>query len=143
MRAEDGPKGQFAECMADIGRHSVRVRYGETDQMGVAHHGAYVAWIEEARTEWMRARGRSYRSLEEDGTFLAVARVSIRFLSPARYDDLISIETRLVHVGKASFDMSYMLSFEGRLLAEAETRLAVLDKNMRPMRVRPDIFGAD
>ena len=142
MKSDAEQSAQLAEIMEDIGLHHIRVRYAEIDQMGVAHHGAYVAWLEEARTEWIRARVRSYRSLEEEGTFLAVARVSIRFLSPARYDDLLRIETRLTHVGKASFDMEYKLSFEGRLLAEAQTRLAVLDEHMRPMKIPPGLFNA-
>lgn len=126
--------------------HHVRVRYAETDQMGVAHHGSYIVWIEEARTEWMRDRGTSYRQLEESGLSLAVTRVAVRYRKPARYDDLIRIETRLSELHPASVTIEYRLfgPADGRaaadLIAEAETRLALIGKDGRPMRIPQDLF---
>jgi len=126
------------------GCHYVRVRYAETDQMGVAHHGSYVDWIEEARTEWMRRAGRSYRSMEEEGLFMAVVRLAVRYVSSVRYDDRVRIETKLTKLGKASIDLSYTLYCEDgggeRLVAEAETRLALLGPEKRPLPVPHDLF---
>ena len=126
--------------------HSLRVRFAETDQMGVAHHGSYVPWIEEARTEWMRSAGRSYRAMEEAGLSLAVTRLSVRYLSSAFYDDLLQIKTRLSAVRMASLDFSYRIYREeadGRItpVADAETRLALLGGNGRPRRLPANLFG--
>ncbi|MCB9880339.1 MAG: acyl-CoA thioesterase [Planctomycetes bacterium] len=128
--------------------HELRVRFCETDQMGVAHHGSYVPWIEEARTEWMRAKGRTYRSMEESGLSLAVTRLGVRYLVSARYDDLLRIETRLVSIRMASLDFEYALyRVEGEsgsercvLVADANTRLALIGPDGRPMRLPEDLF---
>ncbi|MCA8970293.1 MAG: acyl-CoA thioesterase [Planctomycetes bacterium] len=129
--------------------HELRVRFCETDQMGVAHHGSYVPWIEEARTEWMRAKGRTYRSMEESGLSLAVTRLGVRYLVSARYDDLIRIETRLVSIRMASLDFEYELhrvedesggSDRCVLVAQANTRLALIGQDGRPRRLPEDLF---
>jgi len=137
--------GEGAE-KAGTGLHVLRVRYAETDQMGVAYHGAYIPWLEEGRTEWFREQGSRYRDLEDRGMFLAVTRVSIRYLEPALYDDLIQIETRLVKRHRASVTLGYRLrrleekGGPGPLLAEAETRLAMLDSSKKPTRLPPDFL---
>ncbi len=115
--------------MTDSGAvHRVRVRYCETDQMGVAHHGAYVAWLEEARTEWLRARGRSYRDWEASGLLLQVVDLHVRYRRPTRYDDVVEIRTRVVERKRASLCLSYELFVEGgALVAEATTTLASVD----------------
>ena len=127
--------------------HHLRVRYAETDQMGVAHHASYVPWIEEARTEWMRARGRSYRALEEQGLALAVTRLSLRYLRSAEYDDLLCIRTRLEAQGMASLDFAYDIELccnsersSSVLLATASTRLALLGEDGRPRRLPAELF---
>jgi acyl-CoA thioester hydrolase len=125
--------------------HHVRVRYAETDQMGVAHHASYVSWIEEGRTEWMRAHGRSYRSIEAEGLSLAVTRLALRYLKPARYDDVVRIFTWLAQAHMASLMVGYRLHLApegadgptGERIADAETRLALLDRAGRPMRIPP------
>ncbi|MGA1525655.1 MAG: acyl-CoA thioesterase, partial [Planctomycetota bacterium] len=76
--------------------HRLRVRYGETDRMGVAHHSSYVAWFEETRTEWMRASGLSYRAMEDGGLRLPVVRVDIEYHRPVTYEDEVLIDTAVV-----------------------------------------------
>ena len=88
-------------------RTSLRVRYGETDRMGVVHHGAYVLYLEEGRTEMMRALGRPYRALEEQGLSLMVTEVDLRFQAPATYDDELWIETEVAEIGKATVTFTY------------------------------------
>ena len=73
----------------------LRVRYAETDQMGIVYHTHYLVWCEIARTDLIRTFGASYRELEERGVRLAVAEASVRYIAPARYDDRIRVETRL------------------------------------------------
>lgn len=129
-----------------VALHWLRVRYAETDQMGIAYHGAYVPWVEEGRTEWIRLRGRSYRSLEQEGTLLAVTALELRFRRPAHYDDLVRIETWLAERRRASIVLAYRLFADtqgdgtGELLAEATTKLGLLDRDMRPKALPEGLF---
>ena len=74
---------------------SFRIRYSETDQMGVVYHGNYAQYLELARVEWLRSLGISYKSMEEGGIMLPVISLSINFLKPALYDDLITVKVIL------------------------------------------------
>jgi acyl-CoA thioester hydrolase len=118
-------------------RHRVRVRYVETDRMGVAHHSSYVAWFEEARTEWLREQGLSYRELEDSGVLLMVVELRCNYLRSVTYDDVIEIETRLVERGKASIGLAYDVFAEGSetRVAEGFTRLASVDRDGRMRRL--------
>lgn len=120
----------MTESTRDEGRHRLRVRYCETDQMGVAHHGSYVDWFEEARTEWMRARGRSYRDMEEQGVLLQVVEVHVRYLQPTRYDDELELRTWVAERGPASLTFDYEVWHVGRdaLCATGRTKLACVDR---------------
>lgn len=127
--------------------HHIRVRYAETDQQGVAHHSTYIPWIEEGRTEWLRAQGRSYRSMEAEGLILTVMSVNLRYRNSALYDDLIRIETWLGKKGGASLTFCYRLILAeregcepGLLIAEAETRLGLVDGEGRPRRLPQDLL---
>jgi acyl-CoA thioester hydrolase len=73
----------------------VRVRYGETDQMGVVYHGSYVPYFEIGRVEWLRNKGVSYKSLEESGIALPIVSMHLNYKKPARYDDILTINTKL------------------------------------------------
>lgn len=117
--------------------HSLRVRYVETDAGGVAHHSSYVAWLEEARTEWMRARGKSYREVEGEGNFLMVTELRVKYLSPARYDDELLITVRDAERKRASLELRYELAerHTGRAIATASTRLACTDREGRVRRL--------
>jgi len=119
---------------------AVRVRYADTDQMGMAYHGHYVRWFEVGRTEMLRAQGMSYREVEEAGFRMPVLEVQCRYLRPARYDDLLRIETALAEVGRASLRFEYRVVREGdgELLACGMTRHCFLDRTDRP--VRPPAF---
>ena len=140
------PTRLFEDERGPVCWHWLRVRYAETDQMGVAYHGAYVPWIEEGRTEWIRQRGRSYASLEADGMLLAVTDMGFRFKRPAHYDDLVRIETWLAERRKASIVLGYRLFADlegnggGVLVAEAHTKLGLLDRNMRPRALPVGLF---
>ncbi len=118
----------------------MRVRYGETDQMGVVYHGSYVAYVECGRTEFMRANGVNYREMEEAGMALAVVEVRLRYLKPARYDDRLWIETRLVAATGVQVRFDYRVLREDdaaeTVLAEGHTLLACVGKDGRPTRMR-------
>ena len=118
----------------------LRVRYAETDQMGVVYHTNYLVWCEIGRTELIRAlTGVSYASLEAEGVALAVAELSIRYHGAARYDNLIRVKTTLTDARSRTVAFEYLISNAetGERLATARTLLVSLDPKGRPV-VMPD-----
>jgi acyl-CoA thioester hydrolase len=107
----------------------LRVRYAETDQMGVVYHANYLAWCEVGRTEYIRAGGMSYADMERLGFGLAVAEASIRFHAPARYDDRVRVETTLTDVRSRTVTFDYVIANveTGARLVTARTTLVSLD----------------
>jgi acyl-CoA thioester hydrolase len=122
-------------------RHKVRVRYSETDCMGVAHHGSYVAWLEEARTEWMRARGKSYQEVEASGFFLQVVSLDLRYKSSARYDEELVVVVSESARKHASITLAYevLRAGDGTLIATGETTLVCTDKEGQVRRLPPGV----
>lgn len=119
---------------------TVRVRYGETDQMGVVYHPNYFLYFETGRTELLRAAGVAYGELERSGVFLVVTEASCSYRSAARYDEVLTIVTRVDHVGKATVGFSYrVLGPAGTLLAEGRTVLASVDAAKSPVRLPPAV----
>jgi acyl-CoA thioester hydrolase len=118
---------------APVTRIELRVRYAETDRMGVVYHSNYLIWCEIGRTEHMRRFGLPYRAMEEQGLSLAVAEASIRYQKPARYDDLIRVETTLADVSSRSvtFDYAILNADSHDRLATARTTLISLDASGR------------
>lgn len=114
----------------------LRVRYAETDQMGVVYHPHYLVWCEVARTDYIRALGTPYAELERDGMFLAVTDASVRYHAAARYDDLIRIDAWLERVQSRAVTFGYEIARESdgesRRLATATTRLIALDRAGSP-----------
>lgn len=119
-----------------INKTTVRVRYGETDQMGVVHHANYANFFEIGRTEWLRAFGFSYKYMENNGIMLPVVSLNVVFKRPAHYDELLTIKTTLKNAPTASIEFDYELSNEsGGLLATGYTKLAFINmKTNRPNR---------
>jgi acyl-CoA thioester hydrolase len=116
----------------------VRVRYAETDQMGVVYHANYLVWFEVGRVEFIRSLGMDYRSMErEDGVGIAVVDVSARYKSPARYDDELIIETRLLALRGAVVKFGYRIvrAADRVVLCEGETVHVVVDKEMKKCRL--------
>ena len=110
-------------------RMQVRVRYAETDRMGFLHHSRYFVILEMARTEALREHGLAYRDLEDAGCFLVVARAECKYRAPARYDDVLTVETHITRLTHTRVDHSYRITRDdGRqLVAEAKTTLASVD----------------
>lgn len=114
-----------------------RVRYAETDQMGVVYHANYLIWCEVGRTELIRERFVSYAEVERSGVVLAVADAALRFHAPARYDDLIRVETRVASVRSRTVAFEYTIyripeEGEPERLVTASTTLIALDRESRP-----------
>ena len=124
----------------------IRVRYAETDQMGVVYYANYLVWMEVGRVELCKALGFNYRDMEiESGVFLAVAEASCRYSSPARFDDEVVIRTWVAEAGSRMVRFQYQMSAgDGRKLAAGETKHVFLDRGMKPCRMperyRP-LFG--
>jgi len=110
--------------------HEVRVRYAEVDRMGSLHHSRYFVLLEEARSEALRELGLTYRDMEDGGWFIVVVNASCRFRVPARYDDVLLVETVLARVTHTRIDHTYRVlrKSDGQLLAEAQTTLACVDR---------------
>ncbi|MCP4802060.1 acyl-CoA thioesterase [Flavobacteriaceae bacterium] len=122
----------------------IRVRYGETDQMGVVYHGNYSNYFEVGRLEWLRSLNISYKKMESEGIMLPVVSLSIKYKRPVHYDDLITIQTELVRLPTASIEFSYKLMNQQReILATASTILAFVNKDLnRPIRCPQYILDA-
>ncbi len=85
----------------------LRVRYAETDAMGIVHHASYIVWLELGRTELLRSRGMSYREIEAHGYFVVLSELQVRYLAPARYDDPITVRTELAEVRSRQLSFTY------------------------------------
>ena len=122
------------QCVTEI-----RVRYAECDPMGVAHHTAYPVWFEIGRTELLRASGDTYACLEQDGVLLVVVKLEVNYKRPARYDDVLQLDTTLESCGHVKITHSYELRRGSELLATAKTVLACVDRDGTPREVPASI----
>lgn len=120
----------------DFNEISFRVRYGETDQMGVVYHGNYAQYLEMGRVEWLRSMGISYKAMEENGIMLPVIALNIKFKKSAVYDDLITVTTYIKKKPMVKIEFDYEIrNQEGDLLIEANTVLAFMDmKSNKPVK---------
>lgn len=124
------------KLMIHANETQVRVRYGETDQMGVVYHANYASYFEVGRTEWLRQYGITYKSMEENGIMLPVISLQINYKNSACYDDLLKVKTTLKKIPLASIEFDYeLLNENGDILAKGNTVLAFIDtKRNRPTR---------
>jgi acyl-CoA thioester hydrolase len=113
----------------------IRVRYAETDQMGVVYHANYLVWCEIGRTDFIRSRGMSYADMERQGFLLAVTEVSMRLHASARYDDLVRVTTRLVSVRSRAVEFAYEITRPdtGASIAQVGTTLVSVSPEGRPV----------
>lgn len=119
-----------------------RIRYAETDQMGVAYHANYLIWCEVGRTDLIRELGTSYADLERRGTFLAVAEANVRYRAAARYDDLIRVDTAVEYVRSRSISFVYEIHRVEpgpARLATARTALVSIDADGKPTKLPPEV----
>lgn len=121
----------------DIRGAEIRVRYAETDAAGIAHHSAYVAWLEVGRVEWMRAAGASYAELDRSGYSLPVIELRIRYVAPARFDDALRVRTALADARSRSLTFAYEVVTDEtrpRQLANGTTRhICLLKGRVTPL----------
>lgn len=126
-----------AEIERRIIKHTLRVRYAETDAMGIVHHANYLVWMEAGRTEFMRHFGFTYRQLEELGVVMPVLEVNVRYRMPAYYDDEIEISTWVEELSRTKIKLAYRLTrlSDGTPLTEAHSLHTFTGRDGRPIRI--------
>lgn len=121
----------------------VRVRYSETDAMGFLHHANYFVYFEMGRTELLRAQGGNYREIEEQGLFMVVVSLECKYRKPARYDDVLTVTTRVARVSPAKIEHVYRVTRGNELLTEARSILACVDRQGIVQRLPAAIAGSE
>jgi acyl-CoA thioester hydrolase len=128
---------------AGVHRIRIRVYYEDTDAAGIVYHAAYLAFAERARTEMLRCLGLDHATLRARfGLTFTVRRCAIDYRAPARLDDLLEIETRLVRLGGASLEVEQRVRRDVQLLTHLDVRLALLGADLRPARLPRQLVGA-
>ena len=122
-----------------VSRVPVRVRFAETDAMGVVHHASYPLYFEVARVEWLRRRGVRYTEMRANGVHLPVVELSLKYTSPAWFDDPLDVIVELVEVRSASVRFEYRIERDSLQLTEGFTRLACVGADGRPLRVSDEM----
>ena len=129
--------------MTDVHRWPIRVYYEDTDAAGIVYYANYLKFAERARTEMMRASGSSHsKMMETFDTAFAVSRCEVDYLKPARLDDLLTVETRVLDVGAAIVNLDQRVQREGELLAHLKIRIACLNRKGRPQRLPEPVRAA-
>jgi len=115
----------------------IRVRYGETDAMGHAYYANYLYWFEQARGQWCRSRGFTYKSLEEEGFMLPVVEAHVRYRGEVRYDDLIEVRVRLAEIRRASLKFEYELRVnnQDQLVTEGYTWHVLMGRERKAISI--------
>jgi acyl-CoA thioester hydrolase len=117
--------------------HQLRVRFAETDAMGVAHHSSYLLYLEATRVEYLRAVGHPYDRQRDEGADFPVVEVHVRYIRPLRFDEMVEVHAVVASVGKATFQIGYLVTAGGEPKATAVTVHAVVGDHGRPMRTPP------
>ena len=120
----------------------VRVRYCETDAMGYLHHANYFNFVEMGRTELFRAQGGNYRTMEERGFFLVVVRIECHYKVPSRFDDELTIRTRISHQTPAKLEHEYEILRDGLQVAKGHSVLACVDRHGQVQRITDEVLYA-
>jgi acyl-CoA thioester hydrolase len=125
------------------GEITIRVRYAETDRMGLLHHANYLVYFEQGRTELLRSQGFSYRDIEDQGFFLVLTKVQVRYRSPAYYDDLLTLRTIVQRTTLVKIEHRYELYRGNVLLAEGETTLGCVNREGKVQPLPDSLQGQE
>ena len=120
-----------------VGETTIRVRYAETDRMGLLHHANYLVYFEQARTELLRTRGVAYKDLEDQGYFLVIVKAEVKYKSPAHYDDVLTIRTTVTRTTPIRLEHRYEVFRGGALICEGASTLACVDRSGK-LQALPD-----
>lgn len=120
---------------------TIRVRYAETDRMGLLHHANYFVYFEQGRTELLRRRGLTYRNMEDAGHLLVIVDLGCKYKRPAYYDDLLTLRTTIERVTMVKIVHKYEVLRDAQLLAEGHSTLACVDREGRPQALPESLRG--
>lgn len=115
--------------------HTIRVRFSETDAMGIVHHSRYLPYLEETRVEYLRSIGHPYDRQRADGVDFAVLEAQMTYRQPLRFDDLVTVHLALSSATRATFGIDYLLTVGGEIRSTASTMHACVNPNGRPVRM--------
>lgn len=115
--------------------HDIRVRFAETDAMGIVHHSRYLPYLEEARVAYLRELGHPYTAMRAEGVDYAVLEAHVRYVQPLRFDEVVTVHVRLASAARAWFQMTYALTVDGELRANAVTVHGCVNGEGRPVRM--------
>jgi acyl-CoA thioester hydrolase len=115
--------------------HAIRVRFAETDAMGIVHHGRYLPYLEEARVAYLRHLERPYTALRAEGIEMAVLEAYLRYRSPLRFDEVVDVHLGVASASRTTFRMAYVLTVDGELRATAATVHGCVTPAGRPTRM--------
>jgi len=121
------------------GEISIRVRYAETDRMGLLHHAQYLVYFETARVELLRAQGFSYRDIEDQGYYLVLTKIEVKYRRPVHFDDLVVVRAIIERTTSVRIDHRYEVLRDGTLVAEGSSTLACVDAEGNPQAL-PEIL---
>jgi acyl-CoA thioester hydrolase len=121
-------------------RVEIRVRFGETDLMGIVHHASYLSYFEAARVAWLRRRGVTYATWAARGCHLPVVEANIRYRAPARFEDIVAVHVELSEVRSCSLRFAYRITRGDDKLADGETRLACVDDKHQLLRLPDELI---
>lgn len=124
----------------------VRVRYAETDQMGIVYHANYPVWYEVARTDYIKLLGMTYTQMEEIGVMIPVVELSCRYMGTAKYDDELTVQVELINITRVRLEFEYTIYKEGQLkpIHIGRTLHAMVDSTMKPINVQkkhPELYS--
>ncbi len=119
------------------GEVQIRVRYAETDRMGLLHHANYLVYFEQARTELLRDRGKTYKDLEDAGFFLVVSKLEVKYRAPAHYDDVLTIRTTVTKTSPVRLEHKYEVFRAGAVICEGHSTLACVGRDGK-LQAMPD-----
>ena len=130
--------------MNNINTLEIKARYAETDMMGIIHHSVYPVWYEAARTEFIKMAGLTYTELEKSGIMLPLSELKCKYLRPVKYEDVVTIQTRLSHLSFAKIEFSYRVILNGEVMATGSSLHGFVDANtFRPVSLkkqRPELY---
>ena len=115
--------------------HRLRVRFAETDAMGIVHHAAYLPYLEEARVEYLRSIGHPYLEIRAEGVDFAVLEATVAYLVPLRFDDVVDVHVALAAVSRATFQLAYLLTVDERPVSTGVTVHGCVRPDGRPTRL--------
>ena len=139
-------KSNYREPVMEIKSTEIKVRYAETDQMGVVHHAVYPIWFEACRTDFMEQLGYPYQRIEQEGFMTPLIKLDVNYKAGAKYGDTVLVDAKITELGLIKFTFSYTVrrKSDGLLLATGSTTLACCDKNLKIINLKtasPEVYA--